>query len=157
VKPMRPVRNSAKAIIVEDGRLLAVQKADEAGTYYILPGGGQHPGETLAEAVRRECREELGADVTVGAMLWIREYIGRNHEFAEQDADFHQIEFMFICALVTTEGLGAGHLLDDGQVGIEWLPLDTLERVRLYPAALRPMLRSAPNSGERPVYLGDVN
>jgi 8-oxo-dGTP diphosphatase len=90
-------------------------------------------------------------------MLWIREYIGRNHEFAEQDADFHQIEFMFVCALVTTEGLGAGHLLDDGQVGIEWLPLDTLEQVCLYPAALRPMLRSAPNSADMPVYLGDVN
>ncbi len=60
---MRPVRNSAKAVIVADGRLLAVKKDDEEGISYILPAGRLRPSETLAEAVRRECREELGADV----------------------------------------------------------------------------------------------
>jgi 8-oxo-dGTP diphosphatase len=159
---MRPVRNSAKAIILEDGQLLVVQKLDGDGAYYyILPGGGQVPGETLAEALRRECREELGADVRVGDLTLVREYIGRNHEFAERDVDFHQIEFMFECTLSAREGVGTGHLLDDGQVGVAWLPLAELEGMQLYPAALRSLLaRRGTDRGRRPasvVYLGDVN
>jgi 8-oxo-dGTP pyrophosphatase MutT (NUDIX family) len=158
---MRPVRNSAKAVIVEDGRLLALKMNDEAGVYYILPGGGQDPGEILTEAVRRECREEVGADVRVGELIWLREYIGRNHEFPEHDEDFHQVEFMFACTLVPGATLGTGHLLDERQVGIEWLPLATIEQVRLYPAALRPLLARMAGTIETPivasVYLGDVN
>jgi 8-oxo-dGTP pyrophosphatase MutT (NUDIX family) len=158
---MRPVRNSAKAIIIEDGRLLTVAKAERHGAYYILPGGGQHPGETLEDAVRRECREELGADVTVGELVWIREYIGVHHEFGEQDADFHQIEFMFLCALVSAETLGSGHLLDDHQTGIAWIPLAALEATIFYPAALRPLIArlagQPPVDSRTVVYLGDVN
>jgi 8-oxo-dGTP diphosphatase len=75
---VRPIRNSGKAIIVEDGRLLTIKNQDDEGFFYILPGGGQHPGETLTSAVVRECREEVSVDVTVGDMVCMRECIGKN-------------------------------------------------------------------------------
>lgn len=58
---MMLIRNSTKAIIIRDRCLLVIAYKDEGGPYFALPGGGQEPGETIADAVRRECREELGA------------------------------------------------------------------------------------------------
>lgn len=36
--------------------------------YWEFPGGKCEPGETAAEATLRECREELGLGVTLGAL-----------------------------------------------------------------------------------------
>lgn len=59
-------------IIVRDGRVLLGQRhsdpAKGAGSFrgqgaWCLPGGKVHPGETLAEAAKREGREECGVEV----------------------------------------------------------------------------------------------
>jgi 8-oxo-dGTP pyrophosphatase MutT (NUDIX family) len=59
-----------QAAIVRGGRLLLVQCA-LAGEppFWLLPGGGREPGESDAEAVAREVREELGVEVEVGRVL----------------------------------------------------------------------------------------
>src|SRR5687767_6608945 len=100
---MKPIRVAAKAVIIRDGKLLVTKNVDDQGEWYLLPGGGQERGEALSETVRRECREEVGADVAdvadvaVGALRFVREYIGRNHEFATQDGETHALELMFTC------------------------------------------------------------
>ena len=48
------VRNSAKAILLHDGKILVNRCVSRFGEYYALPGGGQKSGETLIEAVKRE-------------------------------------------------------------------------------------------------------
>jgi len=153
---VKPIRNSAKAIIIVDARLLTIKNQDDEGFYYILPGGGQQPGETLTSALQRECREELSVDVDVANLVCIREYIGRNHEFATADGDFHAIEFMFECSLREGGVVGAGELPDLGQVGSEWIPVDQLTACRFYPNALGLVLAEY-GRGSHPVYLGDVN
>ena len=49
-----PVRNSAKAIVVNDGKILVNRCISKFGEYYALPGGGQHTGEMLNETVINE-------------------------------------------------------------------------------------------------------
>lgn len=52
------------AVLVRDGRVLLAQRAPprhQAGRWE-LPGGKVDPGETEAEALRRELREELGVE-----------------------------------------------------------------------------------------------
>lgn len=153
---MRPVRNSAKAIIIHQGKLLALEFLDQQGPWFQLPGGGQQPGETLHQALIRECLEEVNASVKVGELQLVREYIASNHEFAEENPGFHQIEFMFICEILNTSEVGAGHDTDEGQLNVVWLEIDRLEDLRLYPMAIRPMIK-AQKWETTPVYLGDVN
>ncbi len=150
---MKP-RVSIKALIIDAGRILLPKHRDDDGDYYILPGGGQEPGETAAAALVRECREELGVDVIVGELLGARDYIGRNHEFAATD-DAHQVELMFRCALVGDATPTLGSIPDPRQVGVEWLELAQLDRVRFYPRRLAELLVA---HGDAPFgYLGDVN
>ena len=56
------------AIIVTDGRVLACQRSapPEVAGKWEFPGGKVEPGETDAEALARECAEELGVRVDVG-------------------------------------------------------------------------------------------
>src|SRR3954454_3621846 len=59
------------AVIVLDGRVLACERsapAEGAGRWEF-PGGKVEPGESDAEALARECVEELGVRVEVGAQI----------------------------------------------------------------------------------------
>ncbi|MFK0525448.1 NUDIX domain-containing protein [Paenibacillus illinoisensis] len=152
---MKPIRNSAKAVIVQNGRLLVIRLEDQYGVAYVFPGGGQEKGEELKDAVARECLEEIGQAVTVGELLHIREYIGKNHEFAEWDADIHQVEFYFECSLKDINAtVFEGTNPDDHQVAVEWIALEDLPSVRLYPKTIGELLLKQEPSR---IYLGDMN
>jgi 8-oxo-dGTP diphosphatase len=147
-------RISVKALIVEAGHILLPKHRDDQGVYFILPGGGQEPGETLVAALQRECREELGVDVTVGELVGARDYIGRHHEFAATD-DAHQVELIFRCTVVAGAAPRLGSTPDAHQIGVEWVRLTDLAAVRFYPRRLADLL---PAQGEAWFgYLGDVN
>jgi 8-oxo-dGTP diphosphatase len=54
----------------EAGRLLLIQRGHEPETgRWSLPGGRIEPGESDAQAVVRETREETGLQVTCGALV----------------------------------------------------------------------------------------
>ena len=59
------------AVIVMDGRVLACERATppEVAGRWEFPGGKVEPGETDAQALARECAEELGVRVAVGARV----------------------------------------------------------------------------------------
>jgi len=149
---MYPVRNSIKAIIIRNNKVLCVRKTDEFGYFYVLPGGGQEKDETFVEAVVRECKEEIGADVKVGKLRYIREYIGKNHEFREVDAN-HQVEFMFECDLMEEPNSEKASNQDEGQNGIEWIDIDAHKENRVYPKVLIRRLSVEYDD----LYWGDIN
>lgn len=129
---------------------------DQQGDWYLIPGGGQHPGETLPEALQRECAEEIGTTVEVGDLCLVREYRSANHEFAAQDPTFHQVELFFVCTVPADYVPHCGAGADPGQVGVAWLPLADLTRYRLYPKLFQTLLaHGLPTGGVR--YLGDIN
>ena len=130
---MRPIRTAARALIILQGKLLAIKMRDHSGIFYILPGGGQHHGETLVQGLQRECLEEIGTDVEVGELLYVREYIGKNHQFSKDHRSFHQLESVFRCSLPNPNGIGPGTEQDKKQIGVEWVPLDVFANVKKLP------------------------
>ncbi|MFH2039144.1 MAG: NUDIX domain-containing protein [Chloroflexota bacterium] len=148
---MYPVRNSVKAIIIKNNKLLCIKKSDSDGNYFILPGGGQDKDETFLETIMRECKEELGSRIKVGKLKYIREYIGKNHEFSETDKA-HQVEYMFECELTEEPNLEYATNLDEGQEGIEWVEI-TRSNNRVYPKVLIERLYEKYEE----IYWGDIN
>ncbi len=152
----RPVRISVKAVVVSQGRLLVVRHRDHLGDWFGLPGGGQRHGESLRDALERECLEETGSQMAMGRLLFVRDYIGRNHEFAELDDDSHQVELMFECTTCAGPAVSVGPSPDLSQVGVEWVEVSTLGSLRFYPRAVAEILQEGVHAGTA-IYLGDVN
>ena len=149
------IRVANKALIIRDGRLLVTVNSGDFATFYLCPGGGQDHGEDAHDGLRRECLEEIGCDVVVGELAFVRDYIGSDHEFAEHDSWVHQQETYFFCTLAP----GAEpHLTGEGdqfQTGVAWIPLGELHDAPLWPRALAGWLSTPP--ARRPAYLGRVN
>jgi 8-oxo-dGTP diphosphatase len=59
------------AAILVDGRVLVGERSapPELAGRWEFPGGKVEPGESDEQALVRECREELGVDITVGLQL----------------------------------------------------------------------------------------
>lgn len=148
------IRTSAKAIIIRKNHLLTVVKDYPGGIAFILPGGGQNHGESLTASLQRECQEEIGVQVEIGGLRFVREYIGKNHEHADTDSDYHVVECLFNCRIPDDYQAQLGSEPDFDQAGVMWLPLDELAQHQFYPAYLKEILV---NDQESAIYLGDVN
>ncbi|MEU5865652.1 MULTISPECIES: (deoxy)nucleoside triphosphate pyrophosphohydrolase [unclassified Nonomuraea] len=61
----------AAVIVAPGGKVLAAQRAAPAALAggWEFPGGKVDPGESEVDALVRECREELGVEITVGARV----------------------------------------------------------------------------------------
>ena len=64
---------TAAVIWNDDGRVLIAQRkaGDMLGGLWEFPGGRREPGETLAECLQREMREELDLEIAVGEPVTI--------------------------------------------------------------------------------------
>lgn len=151
-----PIRNSVKAIIIQDGKLLCNQNEDKRGIFHCVPGGGQEYQESLEEAVIRECWEEASVKVEVGELLFVRDYIGRNHPGQSRLRHVHQVEFFFRCHLTPDAAPKMGTGRDHYQIGVSWVPLEELVQAKFYPLDMIQWLFDL-DAAERPVYLGDMD
>ena len=110
------------AIIINGNQVFATQRGygDYKG-WWEFPGGKIEPGECPQEALKREIREELEAEISVGELL----------ETVEWDYPaFHLTMHCFICTL-ESESL---HLNE--HEASAWLTRETLDSVKWLPADL---------------------
>jgi ADP-ribose pyrophosphatase YjhB (NUDIX family) len=148
------IRNTVRALITRGASVLVIEKRDARGAYFLLPGGGQRHGETLIDAIRRECSEEIGADVQVSELLFVRDFLSWNHDAGNPDPDFQVLELTFRCSVPTDYEPRFGARPDARQIATRWLPLAELTQVRFLPRALAETLQ---RSQATSLYLGDVN
>jgi 8-oxo-dGTP diphosphatase len=74
------------AVVERAGRYLVTRRPHGVHLEgcWEFPGGKIEPGESHAEGLRREMREELGVDVLVG-----RELLTVTHEYADREVELH--------------------------------------------------------------------
>lgn len=113
-------------ILNERGELLMIRRTDN--DLYALPGGNLELGETLAQALVREVREETGIDVEVTELLGA--YSNPRHVIAYDDGEVRQ-EFS-LCFRATPIG---GELRTSSESKeVLWVARDRLAGLNIHPS-----------------------
>ena len=114
--------NVVAVLIEQDGKVFAAQRAyGELKGKWEFPGGKIEPGETPEEALVREIKEELSADIHVGKLL---------HTVEWDYPKFHLTMHCYMCSLIAD----ALHLNE--HEAAKWLTASTLSSVNWLPADL---------------------
>ena len=109
------------AIIIKDGRVFATQRGyGEFKDGWEFPGGKIEQGESREDALEREIKEELDADIRVGSLLETVEY---------DYPAFHLTMHCFFCELISEDIVLKEHedarWLSEEELGtVDWLPAD---------------------------------
>ena len=122
-------REIVRAVVVDDAGyyyFVRVVRDDEFGTATLIEtsGGGVEPGEDLDRAIRRELREELGAEVEILCRIGVvSDYYNLIHR--------HNINNYFLCRILS---FGDRHLTQDemDQFHLSTLKLSYEEAVAEY-------------------------
>ena len=109
------------AIIIKDNQVFATQRGyGEWKDWWEFPGGKIEPGECPQEALKREIKEELDAEISVGELLQTIEW---------DYPTFHLTMHCFICSLESeslqlNEHEDSSWLTKDKLDSVQWLPAD---------------------------------
>lgn len=109
------------AVIVKDGKVFATRRGyGQWQGWWEFPGGKIESGECPQEALLREIREELDAEIEIAELL----------ETVEWDyPDFHLRMHCFLCSLLSesmhlNEHEAAAWLTRETIRSVKWLPAD---------------------------------
>lgn len=75
------MRDRGSVVIVEDGHVLLISRKKNGEMYFVFPGGGIEAGETPEIAAIREAFEELGVHVSLGGLIDVIEWYGKQYFF----------------------------------------------------------------------------
>jgi 8-oxo-dGTP diphosphatase len=128
-----------RLVIVEDSAVALIERNRDGRRYYVFPGGGAEPGESLQEAAKREAREELGLEVAVGDLLFADEFEG------EVNAFFAARVRGGVFGSGTGDELAAAAGPPSGSYAPVWVPLARLRELPVFPEAVAALI--TPDAG----------
>ena len=109
------------AIIRKEHKIFATQRGyGEWKDWWEFPGGKMEAGEMPEEVLKREIREELSTEISVGELLCTMEY---------DYPKFHLTMLCYLCSLLTdalhlNEHEAASWLTKEELNSVDWLPAD---------------------------------
>jgi ADP-ribose pyrophosphatase YjhB (NUDIX family) len=141
---MQAIRLNVNAAIIREDQILLIEFGGDP--HYNLPGGGLEPGESVEEGLKRECREEAGAEVEVERLLMVWEYVPEKEGF--RYGDRQKVGMIFLCRLKPGCKPRLPEKPDENQVDVRWLPLSALATVPgpgrhpIFPTVEKPLLEA---------------
>lgn len=137
--PLRPIVGVG-AVIWRGDRVLLIRrgKAPRAGQW-SLPGGAQHLGETLREAITREVREETGLELADLRLLTTVDLIER-----EPDG---RVLYHYTLVDFTAEAPTGDPVAADDAAAAAWFRADELSALGLWAETLRIIGEAAAQRG----------
>ena len=145
IEKIRP-RVRVAGILIEDDRILLIEHTKNNRKYWLVPGGGVDWGESAAEALIREFKEETGLDIEVEKFLFISETIA-------PDKQKHVINLYFKIKKAENSSnimkLGEEKILTD----LRFIPEDEIKNIKLYPNIKEKLIKLLNKENIEP-YLG---
>ncbi len=124
-----------RAIIINDNKILLINRIKKDESYWVIPGGQVELGESQKQAIKRECEEELGVIVRIKEL-----FIKRISDKPETRG--HHVSF-YLCDIVHGKvGLGQGpefrpNTNYEGKHKIVWVDLKKLSNMNLKPEEIK--------------------
>jgi ADP-ribose pyrophosphatase YjhB (NUDIX family) len=140
--PQRPVVGVSAVVVGPSGVVLVRRGHEPLKGQWSLPGGGVELGETLAEAVAREVREETGLEVEAGGLLDVIDRIQRTDRGG---VEYHYVLLSYVCRVV--DGV-----LTPGSDAVDacWAQPDDLPAYRLTEQARAIIAKGLESAARRP-------
>jgi len=129
-------RTRAVAIVIHQNKILLMHRINNGHEYYVFPGGGVEPNETIENAVLREVLEETTLNVTINKLLYHHDYY--------QDGN----QYFYLCNYVS----GEPQLSQNSDEKLKmtkddknfyqplWIPINQLNQMLLYPLEIKDWL-----------------
>lgn len=131
------------AVIVENGRVLVVQRGNDPGAgMWAFPGGRLELGETLAEAAAREAREETGLIVEPGEVIAVAELIETDEE--------ERVRFHYVLIDLLARPIGGTLQAGDDSLDVRWIGLEDVDHLPMPPRMAEVIRQVLTESEPRP-------
>ena len=148
------------ALCILNNKLLTLKEPFAEKMVTKLPGGGLEFGEGTAECLKREFKEEIGADVLVKELKWVGEIF-----FPFLGKPCHQICLFYLVELqdesqIPLDGTFLASESFDGQtfdLEFSWIALSGLNSIILYPPIAKELLQKLDGGVEHFVYKEEKN
>ena len=140
-------------ILIQNEKVLLQRPYND--TAYAFPGGHVELGETNANTLVREFKEEINGDIRVGKLRWVGEiFFPWGTKPCHQICLFYEVEltdFSTIPLEGTFEGM---EQLEDKTFKLEfsWIDIKDIDEIELYPIEAKEFIVNGVNQVEHFVY-----